>query len=79
MNDRNSLCWRESIGEMALYVNRKVSTIYPVIGLGYGEKACEGCQAQAGYLYEDGIYWVLCLFWPNLDRNLNRGRATLSY
>jgi len=48
MDDRNSLCWRESIGEMALYVNGKVSTIYPVIGLGYGEKACEGCQAQAG-------------------------------
>jgi len=46
-NDKNSLSRMENIGEMALYVNRKVSTIYAVIGLGYGERACEGCQGQA--------------------------------
>jgi hypothetical protein len=32
MNDKNSLCWRESIGGVALYVNGKVSTTYAVIG-----------------------------------------------
>jgi len=39
-NDKNSLCWREDIGEIALYVNGKLSTIYGVIGLGYGWSAC---------------------------------------
>jgi len=48
LNDKNSLCWRESIGGMALYGNGKVSTTYAVIGLGYSERACEGCQGQAG-------------------------------
>lgn len=58
----------ENIGEMALYVNRKVSTAYAVIGLGCGERASEGCQGQT---------WI-----PNLYPKLNprkRGaiRATL--
>jgi len=35
-NDKNSLCWRENIGETALYVNGKVSTTYALLGLGYG-------------------------------------------
>jgi len=47
-NDKNSLCWRENIGEMALYVNGKVSTTYVVLGLGYGGRACEGYQGQGG-------------------------------
>jgi len=51
LNDKNSLCWRESIGGMALYGNGKVSTTYAVIGLGYSERACEGCQGQAGMKY----------------------------
>jgi hypothetical protein len=38
----------ENIGEMALYVNGKVSTTYAVLGLGYGEGACQGWQGQAG-------------------------------
>ena len=47
-NDKNSLCRRESIGEMALYVKGKVSTTYAAIGRGYGGRACEGCQRQGG-------------------------------
>ena len=67
-NDKNSLSRMENIGEMVLYVNRKVSTAYAVIGLGCGERACEGCQGQT---------WI-----PNLYPKLNprkRGaiRATL--
>jgi len=30
----------ENIGEVALHVKGKMSTIYPVIGLGYGGRAC---------------------------------------
>jgi hypothetical protein len=28
--DKNSLCWRENIGEVALYVKGKMSTTYAV-------------------------------------------------
>ena len=33
---------------MDLYVNGKVSTIYAVVGVGYGERGYEGCQGQGG-------------------------------
>ena len=100
-NDKKSLCWRGSIGEMALYINGKVSTTYAVVGLDYGERACAcplssrsaglrrvsefsrdpgtGRNSEAGgrsvkgratYLYSDGIYRVLRLFWLNLDKGL---------
>ncbi len=38
----------ENIGEVALYVKGKMSTTYAVVGLDYGDRACEGCQGQAG-------------------------------
>jgi len=39
-NDENSLCWRESIGEMALHIKGKVSTTYAVLALAYAGRAC---------------------------------------
>ena len=48
MSDNNSLCWRESIGGVALYVNGKAATTYAVIGVGHGGRAYEGCQGQGG-------------------------------
>ena len=44
----NSLCWRENIDEVALYVKGKMSTTYAVVELDYGDGSCEGCQGQAG-------------------------------
>ena len=38
----------ENIGEVALYVNAKVSTTYAVLGLGYGGRAFEAYQGQGG-------------------------------
>jgi succinate dehydrogenase/fumarate reductase flavoprotein subunit len=32
LGDKNSLCWRESIGEIALSIKGKVSTTYAVLG-----------------------------------------------
>jgi hypothetical protein len=29
-----------------------------------------GVKGREGYLYSDGIYWVLCLFWLNLDKGV---------
>jgi hypothetical protein len=70
-NDKDSLCWRENIGEMALYVNGKVSTTYAIIGLGYGEKGfLRGVNGKETYIYVDSNYWFLCLFWLNLDKSL---------
>ena len=48
VTDKNSLCWRENIGGMALYVNGKASATYAVIGVGHGGRAYEGCQGQGG-------------------------------
>ena len=52
----------ENIGEMALYVKGKLSTTYTVLGLDYGGRLVRGVKGRQGYLYNDGIYWVLCLF-----------------
>jgi hypothetical protein len=75
------LCWRENIGGLALYVNGKVSTIYAVIGVGYGgrlvparhrsrsgEAGGRAVKGREVYLFNDGIYCVLRLFWLNLDK-----------
>ena len=48
VSDKNSISWMRNIGEKALYVNGKMPTTYAVLGLGYGRRACEGCQAQGG-------------------------------
>ena len=48
VTDKNFLCWRESIGRVAFYVNGKASTTYAVIGVGHGGRAYEGCQGQGG-------------------------------
>jgi hypothetical protein len=55
----------ENIGEMTLYSKGKRATTYAVVRLGYGGKAVKGGE---GHLYSDGIYWVLCLSWLNLDK-----------
>ena len=55
----------ENIGEVALYIKGKVPTTYTVLGLDYGGRGIKGREA---YLYSDGIYWVLRLFW--LTRSL---------
>ncbi len=48
-----------------MYVNGKASTTYAVIGVGHGGRAVKGREV---YLFNDGIYWVLRLFWLNLVR-----------
>jgi hypothetical protein len=30
----------------------------------------KGIKGREGYLYNDGIYWVLRLFWLNVDKGL---------
>jgi len=42
INDKSSLCWRGSIGKMALYVEGEVSTRHAAVGLGYGSRARVG-------------------------------------
>ena len=37
---------------------------------GSGEVGGRGVKRGQGYLYSDGIYWVLYLFWLNLDKGL---------
>ena len=36
------------MGEVTLYVEGKMSATYAVVGLGYGVRACEECEGQAG-------------------------------
>ena len=62
------LCWRENIGGLTLYVNGKVSTTYAVIGVGYGGRLVRAVKGREVYLFNDGIYCVLRLFWLNLDK-----------
>ena len=70
LNDKNSLRWRENIGEVALYVKAEMSTTYAVLRLGYGGGVVRGAKRGEGHLYSDGIYWALRLFWLNLDKGL---------
>jgi len=45
----------------------KASTTYAVIGVGHGGRAVKGREV---YHFNDGIYWVLRLFWLNLVKGL---------
>ena len=51
-----------------MYVNGKVSTTYAVIGVGYGGRLVRAVKGREVYLFNDGIYCVLRLFWLNLDK-----------
>jgi len=55
---------------VALYVNGKASTTYAVIGIGHGGRALGGVKGREVYLFNDGMYWVLRLFWLNLVKGL---------
>lgn len=59
-----------SVGEMTLYVKGKASTTYAVVGLCYGERACEGCQVQAGISFQRWNLLGVASFWLNLDKDL---------
>jgi hypothetical protein len=70
MNDKNSLYPMGSIGEVALYVNGKVSTTYAVLVLGYGEGACQGLQGQGDVSLQRWNLLGVVSFLANVDKGL---------
>ena len=59
MGDKNSLCWRESIGEMALYIKGKASTTYAVLGSSVKDLYAGGDEIQGASLGGAAVFgWI---------------------
>ncbi len=41
------------------------------IGNRNSEAAARGAKRREGHFYSDGIYWLLCLFWLDLEKGLH--------
>jgi len=42
----------------------------PLLGEAMARGLVSGIKGKERYLYSDGIYWALRLFWLNLDKRL---------
>ena len=52
------------------YVKKKTSQHMVVLGYSVTCGLVMGVTGREGYLYRDGMYWVLPRFWLNLDKVL---------
>jgi len=59
LGDKNSLCWRGSIGEMALYIKGKVSTTYAVLGSSVKGLYADGDEIQGASVGGAAVFgWI---------------------
>ncbi len=59
LGDKNSLWWRENIGEMALYIKGKVSTTYSVLGSSVEGLYAGGDELQGASLGGAAVFgWI---------------------